>query len=437
MADLTYKFVHLIRKYADEHPKLKQLVKSQVMCGCSFLPVKGEQQAVYLLSNGKRAIFIGNSSCKNAWTCPKCAVKKARTACIEISGIIETMKLRGLVPVMMTLTVPHSKNQKAEFSVDVLYTAWRKFKNGKRINVTSKAFDRSGNPFSRCCRDLGISHWYYAAEATYGDNGWHPHFHVLLFLPKKNVKRLGSYESQLRRYWFKTVLRCMLERWKNDGKSDSRAEFLRRRIIEQRNAVSRPLFLSKDGNGNVAVVSAANYLAGVSASNAAFELSSIHLKESRVNGHFTSFEVLKQAYDCYVAKDNDGFNLWMSRYFELMIATKFRRKFNHSYHAVSMSAVQIAKIKQAYIESGLSKYRCVTWFTAAEFAALSYLERREPVFASLIEIAENGGDEADILSYIETLGFKLMPRAQNDFVRIVEDMANNVPDRKLTLATSA
>lgn len=425
MPDYTYKYVHLIRKYADEHPKMKSLVKSQVLCGCSILPVKGELPAVYLLSNGNRSIFIGNSSCKNAWTCPKCAAKKARTACVEISGIIDAMKLRGCVPIMMTLTVPHSQNQSVEFTVDVLYTAWRKFKTGKCNTSRDKKFG-TGNAFIRFCREFDIKHWYRAAEATFGHNGWHPHFHCLLFVPRQHLKKLAAWEGRLRRSWFRLVLRCMVERWKNDGSNESRADFLRRRIVEQKNSESSPLFLSKDGNGDIAAVNASAYLAGIaSAKNAAFELSSIHLKQARA-GHLTSFEVLHKAYTCYAANDEDGFNLWMGRYFDLMKATKFRRKFDHSRQLTVISANQIKDVRLAYVAKGLDQYRCVTYFTAAEWAGLSWLERTEPVFATLCDLAIDG-DEDRILSYLDSLGFTLQPRAQNDFVKLVEDMANCVP----------
>lgn len=419
-----YHYLHLIRKYFAEHSNLRALVKSQVMCGCSLLPMHGEQRAVYVLSNGQSSVFIGNSSCKNAWTCPKCAIRKARNACMKIAGTIDYFERQGVVPVMMTLTVPHSVNVDVRITVAALYSAWRKFLN----RFSSRRKLKGGEPFGRFRQELDIKHWFFAAEATWGTHGWHPHFHILLFVPRRNLKYVASWEGRLRANWFRKVLMALGEEWRNCEVDEGKIQFLLHRIVEQRNSVSKPLFFSKDKLGKVVPIPAHAYISGLTSGRegAAMEMSALHLKTAK-QGHLTSWQVLEQASKCDAEQDAEGFELWMSRYADLMIATKYRTRFKSSPSLMKLAKSEIVKYINDVVRAKETKFKCVTWFRAGEWVAISYAERSASVFATIGRLAVEAGEQA-IFDYLRTLDIILEPRPANRFVEVVELAANGAVD---------
>jgi len=92
---------------------------------------------------------------------------------------METFKSRGGGVQLLTLTVPHYANQKLLTVLDGIGRAFFLMKNRK--------------PWKRMCKALMIIGDNKATEVTYGENGWHPHFHVLLFTGLPLTK--GSFKS--------------------------------------------------------------------------------------------------------------------------------------------------------------------------------------------------------------------------------------------------
>ena len=112
----------------------------------------------------------------------------------------------NLVPVMMTLTIFHR---------------WHNLKN--LLNILQKSWDRfliSGRPAMRRRSDMGVEGYVRRLEITLNDgqlnrigddkepvtnSGWHPHFHVILFLNKEKLSIVSDMESQLRKDWVEIV----------------------------------------------------------------------------------------------------------------------------------------------------------------------------------------------------------------------------------------
>lgn len=114
-----------------------------------------------------RAFYGGLEVCANVWACPVCAAKISERRREELKRAIEEAKRQGLHVSMLTLTAPHYKSDDLAGLLDKMTSAQTKLwkdKAGKRLIET-----------------YGIVGRIRAFEVTYGENGFHPHFHILLF----------------------------------------------------------------------------------------------------------------------------------------------------------------------------------------------------------------------------------------------------------------
>jgi len=114
-----------------------------------------------------RVHYDGLITCGSVWHCPVCAQKIAEARAAEIRAAVLLHKLRGGCVAMMTQTFPHTIELPLADSVKRQADALAKFKQSRAYR---RAMELSGNKGS-----------IRALEVTYGQNGWHPHFHILLF----------------------------------------------------------------------------------------------------------------------------------------------------------------------------------------------------------------------------------------------------------------
>lgn len=131
--------------------------------------------------------FRNLETCASVWMCPVCAAKISEKRRVElVSGISNWHDHSGSV-VMMTLTVQHSLHTPFKKTLAELQTAYRSF--------------LMSNPVKRIFDQLGVVGRIRALETTYGENGWHPHFHVLMFVKSDDIRLL-------------TVQGMLLDQWK-------------------------------------------------------------------------------------------------------------------------------------------------------------------------------------------------------------------------------
>lgn len=116
----------------------------------------------------KKAFYKGLQVCGSVWMCPVCAAKISEKRRAELVSALAIAKARGWQVMLLTLTVPHGLGDDLASMLDLMMQAWRK--------TTS---DRRGKALRK---DLELFGTVRALEVTHGKNGWHPHFHVLLFL---------------------------------------------------------------------------------------------------------------------------------------------------------------------------------------------------------------------------------------------------------------
>lgn len=132
--------------------------------------------------------YKGLLVCGSVWNCPICASKITEHRRVEIVQAVETAKSRGAGVYLLSLTVPHYANQKLQTVLDGISHA-------KRLLMNRKPWRRFWSSV------MGIGE-IRTLEVTYGENGWHPHFHVLLFTGKPLSKEsLSTFQENILDQW--------------------------------------------------------------------------------------------------------------------------------------------------------------------------------------------------------------------------------------------
>ncbi len=137
---------------------------------CLKARVPGQEVEILKSVEYGKAHFVGLMRCSSPWGCPCCATQISERRKVEVKAAIETAKLIGLGVSLMTLTVPHGLGDDVKEIREKLSKAWR-------LITTLKAGQK-------VIKQLGIVGTIRALEVTYGDNGFHPHFHFLVFTAK-------------------------------------------------------------------------------------------------------------------------------------------------------------------------------------------------------------------------------------------------------------
>lgn len=117
-----------------------------------------------------KANYSNVMRCANAWACPVCSTIISEHRKTEVKDAIDWWKKQGGNVLLLTLTVPHYSHTDIKKLKTDLKKAYSKFFKGIRA---------SKDMFKRWM----IEHYISCFEITHGSNGFHPHYHILLFVP--------------------------------------------------------------------------------------------------------------------------------------------------------------------------------------------------------------------------------------------------------------
>jgi hypothetical protein len=143
----------------------------------------------------KRARSRGTMKCGSVWVCPVCATYITERRRVELKTAIDRSR-DDLFAVLITYTAKHNQGDKLANLLSDMLLAFRTMKGGEMWQTIK-------------------SEWYMvgsvrAVEITYGDSGWHPHFHELLFADVRMLRKISegeitvyawSLQNQLRSRW--------------------------------------------------------------------------------------------------------------------------------------------------------------------------------------------------------------------------------------------
>jgi hypothetical protein len=125
-----------------------------------------------VLRNG-RAGYAGVVTCGSVHVCPCCSTSIRRVRQDELDQVGQFWECQSCGLVMMTLTMRHYDRDPLADLEEKQRAAW---KVGFGMNA--------GRTWRQAKKDFGIRGFIRAWEVTHGENGWHCHYHVLLFLAR-------------------------------------------------------------------------------------------------------------------------------------------------------------------------------------------------------------------------------------------------------------
>jgi hypothetical protein len=170
-----------------------KLLPGWSVCSCMIQPIDGVGSIPLIhVPETQSGVIGGVKRCRSVWTCPYCATEISegrREECREAADKWRALKEKGGFGgrlVLVTYTVRHKATTPVKWLVEQLRAAYRKMK-------------QSGN-YRRLCDAYGVAGSVTTMELKHGDeNGWHPHFHELLFVPSEFI--LSNFDEGLRHLW--------------------------------------------------------------------------------------------------------------------------------------------------------------------------------------------------------------------------------------------
>jgi len=147
---------------------LDRLLPGSRQTRCHRWRIPGRDVELKLSLEHQKSFVAGCECCGSVWGCPLCAPKITERRRLEVSEAMSRAKEMGLQVLLLTLTVPHGLGDDVRVVLDQMKQAWRK-------GSTSRA----GKTMRKM---IGLKGTIRVLEVTYGENGWHPHFHVMLFV---------------------------------------------------------------------------------------------------------------------------------------------------------------------------------------------------------------------------------------------------------------
>ena len=149
----------------------RKILKGERTQHCFFNRVdKNDGVGVMFNKARKKANYSNIMRCANAWGCPVCAAIISEHRKCEVKDAMDWWKAQGGSVLLLTLTVPHYSHTDIKQLKKDLKKAYSKFFKGVRA---------SKDMFAK----WQIEHYISCFEITHGENGFHPHYHILLFVP--------------------------------------------------------------------------------------------------------------------------------------------------------------------------------------------------------------------------------------------------------------
>lgn len=146
----------------------RKLLPKERTANCFYARVSIENPVDVLLNKTKNKANYGNlQRCASAWACPVCASILSQSRQNDVKKAIDWVKSQGLFVLLMTTTSPHHSG-----------TDLRKLNLGQRKAMS--LFMGGTRETRRLFALVGKVHHISAREVTFGQNGAHPHTHVLL-----------------------------------------------------------------------------------------------------------------------------------------------------------------------------------------------------------------------------------------------------------------
>lgn len=420
-----------LQRYIERNKLYGEKLKGIRFCGHSVLPM---HNAVFVITDSESSRYSTLIRCHSAWACPYCTPRVMAKKGSDIACAIDALaRWYNQYAAMFTFTLPHDKYMSCEDSYEILMLTWRMFtrsgrsahtskrsytlkadvsdrnesygktyscvayrtssrtnnrirngisrsKSGSKNEFDKRAVGRKGetkeylcgyDPFGDLRQTLKLDHHVKVYEFTYGENGWHPHIHMLGWVPKQNLQRIAEWEDKLLERWWHCA-RYQAEKYYLKKYPD-KADEIKKRIDTvyadyKKETVDghRSVYVSKDKFGRVKAQKSSYYISGWSGN---MEITGSNAKHARA-GHYTPFQMVELA--CSNAADAEK---WMSLFIEYVMVTRGHRRVEFSKASGIGKIVEKWKMSEEYVivtkknctKTGQLPWRVVAWFSKEQW----------------------------------------------------------------------
>ena len=393
------------------NPEHAKILKSQRLCGSQVMKSPGWQPAVYVMTNDEDSKLFGVTHCNSSWACPHCTpIVMARYGERIACAIDALSKWDNQLATMFTFTIPHTSGMSAEDVLQILMQTWRMFtRDGNRKyrrdyytkkDGTTSTYDKAGSAYGRMRNELQSTHNVRVYEATWGENSWHFHVHMLIWFPKQTFYQCIKYEEDLLdRWWHCAEYQCLkYYNKKYPNKSAENLKMVKELYADWRKYPKtghRSFWISKDATGMPAVMKSSYYISGWSGD---FEMTHEHTKDARFKGHYSPHQLLIEADKAKQAGNKERYKQFMNLYVEYAVATKGKIRCQFSQSGINAIVLkwkqtntyfETVKKKFTELAQGRKPYKIAVWFTEQQWSELSYLDKHSntAIIANILEIA--------------------------------------------------
>lgn len=164
--------IHRLARYALQDRSSQLLPKERVRKCLKNRISKHEPVKAMYNPNRCKAHYSNIQRCGWVWGCPVCAQIISEKRKEEVKQAIDAHLATGGGVYLCTLTIPHYMGDNLKEMLGGLQGATKRLFSGTR---------RSKEVWA----SLGKVGHIKALEVTYGANGWHPHFHIIIFTKKR------------------------------------------------------------------------------------------------------------------------------------------------------------------------------------------------------------------------------------------------------------
>ena len=173
-----------------------KLLPKERVCNCLKKRInKDKLREVKYNENRRKAHWSNVQRCGSIWSCPVCAKQITEKRREELKQAVSTWQIRheGSIQ-LLTLTFSHSCLESLKSLLERQKKAYKIFLQMTKVQAIFKK--------------MGVVHKIRSFEVTYGDNGWHPHFHILMF--NKYIFVSVDLKKSLSELWIKSCVRAGL-----------------------------------------------------------------------------------------------------------------------------------------------------------------------------------------------------------------------------------
>jgi len=138
------------------------------------------------------AHYGGLQTCGSVWSCPVCAAKITERRRVEVQKAISMHRAQGGEVLLLTLTTPHARGDDLAQLLEMQSKALQSFIRHRAVKTVLAEMGELGR-----IRAFEVTH---GRKGT--NNGWHPHFHFLMFTAvSADAAQLMTWRIRLHAIW--------------------------------------------------------------------------------------------------------------------------------------------------------------------------------------------------------------------------------------------